>query len=78
MIKIKRHKWFPFMCKEVILSVTPDLPLKHTVKIKGKTEKGEKVVCSVETKEESYIQSLCNNWSLEIKNGKITNIDANY
>jgi hypothetical protein len=78
MIKIRRHKWFPFIVKEVILQITPDSPLKSEVVISGKTEKGESIKSLVETEEESYEQPLCNNWSLHINKGKVNKVKVNY
>lgn len=67
LVKIKRHWWFPFMNKEVILRITPNLPIKSSFVINGFTKDNEKTEICVETREESYTQSLCNNWEVEIK-----------
>ena len=70
LVKINRHKWFPFINKEVILSITPDLPIKNDFVISGTTRKGEKIESNISVQEQSYIQPMCNNWEIIIKDGK--------
>ena len=77
--KIKRHWWCPLITKEVILKITPDKPMENEpMVISGETKDNEEIQLIVTAKEKSYIQPMCKDWDIEIKNGSIVNVDVDY
>lgn len=72
--KIVRHKWFPFITKEVLFKITPDKPIEDEIIVVGEDD----VELLVETKTKSYIRPMCVSWEMTIKDGREDKIRVNY